>query len=45
MNGIGKVAFVDRHDAGASQVNIFLLTNDPKQAFREIRRVREAGIS
>jgi hypothetical protein len=38
-NGIGDVALLDGHDAGSGEVNIFLLTDDPNQAFREAQRV------
>ena len=36
---IGEFAAVDGHDAGSGEVNIFLLTDDPKRAFFEIKRV------
>ena len=34
-----KVHDVDGHDAGSGEVNIFIRTNDPKQAFREVKAV------
>lgn len=39
INGLGEIAEVDGHDAGSGEVNIFLLTDEPDQAFREAIRV------
>jgi hypothetical protein len=39
IEGIVTIALVDGHDAGSGEVNIFLLTNDPYRAFKQIKRV------
>lgn len=39
IEGIDNIALVDGHDAGSGEVNIFLLTNDPHRAFKEVKRV------
>ena len=38
-SGIGDVARVDGHDAGSGEMNIFLLTDDPLQAFQDVRKL------
>jgi len=37
--GLSDIAIVDGHDGGSGEINIFLLTDDPKRAFDEAKRV------
>lgn len=37
--GLGEGHDVDGHDEGAGEMNIFVLTSDPKKAFTQIREV------
>lgn len=41
---IGPLGDVDGHDVGARQMNIFILTDDPKAAFEHIRHLIDASI-
>lgn len=37
IEGLAGLADVDGHDAGQGEVNIFILTDDPRQVFERIR--------
>jgi hypothetical protein len=39
IDGLGDIAEVDGHDGGSGTVNIFLITDEPKRAFEEVKRV------
>lgn len=39
VKGIGNIAIVDGHDVGSGEVNIFLFTDHPEQAFEKIKRI------
>jgi len=39
IDGFGDDHEVDGHDAGSGEVNIFIHTNDPKDAFKEIKSI------
>ena len=39
IRGLGEGNEVDGHDAGSSEVNIFIRTDDPKQAFRQLEAI------
>ena len=39
IDGLGEDHEVDGHDAGSGEVNIFIHTNDPKEAFKEIKSI------
>ena len=36
---LSKKHEVDGHDSGSGEVNIFILTNDPRNAFNEVRSI------
>lgn len=42
MEGLGDLGDVDGHDAGSGEMNIFILTGEPKAAFERVKRL--AGI-
>jgi hypothetical protein len=37
INGLSNLGDVDGHDAGSGEMNIFILTDDPKLAFERIK--------
>lgn len=39
MEGLGDLGYVDGHDAGSGEMNIFVLTDEPKGAFEQIKRL------
>jgi hypothetical protein len=39
VDGIGEGHEVDGHDAGSGEMNIFILTDDPVQAFDRVRAI------
>lgn len=39
IEGLSEDHEVDGHDAGAGEVNIFIITNDFKAAFNEVRSI------
>lgn len=39
MGGLGYLGNVDGHDAGSSEMNIFILTDHPKPAFERIKEL------
>lgn len=39
MDGLGDIAEVDGHDAGSGSVNVFLMTDQPTEAFAAVQRV------
>ena len=41
ISGIGEIAFIDGHDVGSGEVNIFLFTDNPNQAFRKAKSILE----
>jgi hypothetical protein len=38
---LGEVGYVDGHDGGGGEMNMFIHTNDPKQAFDKVRQFLE----
>lgn len=42
ISRVSDVALVDGHDAGSREMNIFLLTDNPIQAFQEVKKVLES---
>ena len=41
IEGIDNLGDVDGHDAGSGEMNIFILTDEPQQAFERIRPMLE----
>jgi hypothetical protein len=39
IDALGDVDEVDGHDAGSGEMNIFILTNDPRRAFETVQGV------
>lgn len=39
MGGLGNLGNVDGHDAGSGEMNIFILTDQPKRAFERINEL------
>ena len=43
IDGLGSTGDVDGHDAGSGEMNIFVLTDDPKLAFDRIKTIPDVG--
>ena len=43
MASVGDVAEVDGHDLGSGEANVFLLTSNPRAAFREMLPILESA--
>jgi hypothetical protein len=43
MMTLGDIGRVDGHDSGAGEMNIFILADDPKTAFEQLREVLRAS--
>ena len=39
MERLGNIADVDGHDYGAGEMNIFIITSDPVEAFEQVKPV------
>lgn len=39
MRSLGNLGKVDGHDAGSGEMNIFILTDNPKPSFQRVKKV------